>query len=141
MVSQCPVCGAMFAYRGKCPNGCKEKRKREADKIYDKDKRQDKYGKFYRSKEWNTAREKCKYECNGLDIFALVFEGEWKAGRIAHHIIEIKEDFDKRLDQDNLIFLADDTHERIHVMYKNNKENVQELLRECLRQYKNGEVI
>ncbi|NFC89502.1 HNH endonuclease, partial [Clostridium botulinum] len=55
-----------------------------------------------------------------------------------HHIIELKEDWDKRLDIDNLIPLSDKVHKIVHRTYDRSdkdKKEMQELLRELKRKY------
>ena len=132
----CNRCRARYPRGGKCPNGCFGRAKKERNRLYDREERDNKYSRFYQSAEWKRVRDKARYDCNGLDVFAYVLNKEWKHGRIVHHIVEIKEDWSKRLDEDNLILLADDTHEQIHQMYRDNRERTQELLRDCLRKFK-----
>ncbi|NFM95395.1 HNH endonuclease, partial [Clostridium botulinum] len=55
-----------------------------------------------------------------------------------HHIIELKEDWGKRLDRDNLIPLSDKSHKIVHRAYDRSakdKKQMQELLRELKGKY------
>ena len=81
--------------------------KRLADSRYNK-QRDPKYKAFYNSNEWKMLSNKKlqaeQYRCE-------------KCRRIAtevHHIIEVKDNWDKRLDYDNLMSLCLDCHNKIH---------------------------
>lgn len=96
----------------KLNKGYCDKHKDTSDKIYNKYNRNDKYGKFYQSKEYKQFRKDllrthpyCE-QCLKKNIYV--------KSRILHHKIEIKEDFSKRLDEDNVIFLCQACHNKIH---------------------------
>mgnify|MGYP005767342187 CR=1 FL=1 len=55
-----------------------------------------------------------------------------------HHIVEIKEDWSRRLEDSNIIPLCDRCHKHIHYEYKidiKNKRNMQEKLFNLLKKY------
>ena len=60
---------------------------------------------------------------------------------LIHHIVEILEDESKATDYNNLIPLSDYSHKNeVHVLYLSDKVKTQDLLREMLRDYKNGDM-
>ncbi|MDE3838650.1 HNH endonuclease [Bacillus methanolicus] len=87
--------------------------KAESDKEYDKKKRDLRSTAFYKSKAWKELREYVYRKQYGLCQRCLK-RNEFVRGDIVHHIIEIKDDWDKRLDEDNLEVLCHKCHNRIH---------------------------
>lgn len=93
-----------------------EKDKAERNYLYDttvrhgKDK---KYTAFYKSKEWNKVRQMALIRDNGLCQVCLR-EKKITMADIVHHKIEIKEDWSKRLDLNNLECVCLVCHNRLH---------------------------
>lgn len=122
--------------------GCKTKRDK-ARKARDKDRykrydkqRDGKQHRFYKTKAWRAVRGRIRSRDNGL---CLVCKSRKRIrnGRTVHHIIPLEDDWNKRLDEDNLICLCDSCHKLIHKLYEESKEKkkeVQERLREMLRE-------
>lgn len=81
------------------------------DEVYVKHKR------FYNSVEWIRVKEVAINQTLGIDIVLFYKTGEIKQGDIVHHITPISEDYEGRLDLDNLIYLTQETHNKIHGMY------------------------
>lgn len=82
-------------------------------KDYDIKRRNDRYRKFYKSNQWSIIRNYVLKRDNYLCRECI------KAGKVTicstvHHIIEIKSDFSKALDTDNLITLCHECHNKIH---------------------------
>lgn len=48
--------------------------------------------------------------------------------KIAHHIVTVREDFDKRLDEDNIIMICNDCHEKLHDRINNRTLTIDELV-------------
>ncbi|AWZ48446.1 hypothetical protein C3495_06280 [Clostridiaceae bacterium 14S0207] len=116
-----------------------EEKKVQMNKQYDKYIRHDKdkkYTKFYHSNEWNDLREDVLITYNGIDIYSYYIENKAVTANTAHHIIELKEDWDKRLDKDNIFPLNDFNHKKIHALYKKDKKGTQRLLRELLERFR-----
>ncbi|MBP3707063.1 MAG: HNH endonuclease [Clostridia bacterium] len=68
--------------------------------------------RFYNSKEWRSKRDEVMSRSNGLCVVC------WKIGRIrnatsVHHIKKLREHFELRLDDNNLIALCRDCHELV----------------------------
>lgn len=53
-----------------------------------------------------------------------------------HHIIPLRDDWNKRNDPDNLMSLNHDTHSKIEQLYKADKEKMQIELQEMLTEYR-----
>ena len=90
-----------------------EKRKAESNRFYDKHVRDKQAEAFYKSKAWVAARQQALIRDNYLCQECL------KQGRITradtvHHKIELKRDWSKRLQIDNLVSLCTECHNRMH---------------------------
>lgn len=105
-----------------------EEIKKEKHKHYDKYRKDDKEWKFYKSKEWLKLREVILSKYQYVDLFAYYVENRLIQANTSHHIIEIKEDWNKRLDIYNQFPCSDGTHSKLHKMYKKDKKGTQELL-------------
>lgn len=116
---RCPECEVKYQeYR--------KNNRKETDRRYDKE-RDSKYVKFYKTKEWRMVRDKVLSRDYGLCKLC------YKDMRITHavtvhHIEEVKEDWDKRLNENNLICLCNSCHNQVHGIYKT--KGVQVLKRE-----------
>ncbi len=92
-----------------------EERQQERNRYYDKHIRyskDEKYTKFYHRKEWESLREDVLRTYNGVDIYSYYIDNRAVTANTAHHIIELKEDWDKRLDKDNIFPLTDANHKK-----------------------------
>lgn len=88
---------------------------------------------FYSTKEWTCKRNKVKYLDNGLCLLCLS-ENRHKAMGVVHHIVELKEDWNKRLDEDNLISLCESCHQIVHKEYRKiNQKELKEKLKKIIR--------
>lgn len=72
-----------------------------------------KYNSFYCSREWQQLRQTKWVAENGLCEICKK-QGIIKEAREIHHIEPITENWNKRLDYDNLIALCSDCHNAIH---------------------------
>ena len=119
-----------------CPIHSRSKAERNTD--YDRTRRDKKAKAFYNSKAWEMARAATFARDNGIDIYIYFKEGRVVPATMVHHIVELKEDYSKRCDLDNLISLSERTHEGpIKKAYKNNasKEHMQRELRKCIEKW------
>lgn len=113
-----------------------EQLKSEHNQRYDKNirhKRDKRYTEFYHSKEWETLRDFVIRTYKGLDLFAYFIENRIVPADTAHHITELKEDWDLRLAIDNIIPVSDASHKKIHTLYRQDKEGTQKLLKGLLK--------
>lgn len=115
-------CGKVIPYSMKrCPE-CEVKAEEERKQhirnykinTYERDS---KYNKFYKSKEWNTVRQLaivrdhalCK-DCLDNNVITPY--------NTVHHIVPIKDNWNKRLDINNLICLCESCHQKRHSSMK-----------------------
>jgi len=107
-----------------CPNlttdtYCKEhqvvedRQRAEAHRYYDQHQRDKKTAAFYNSPEWRTTRQAVLVRDNGLCQECLQDKRIAPADTV-HHKIELKQDWNKRLQLDNLVSLCAKCHNRIH---------------------------
>ena len=73
----------------------------------------EKYNSFYQSSEWKALRWQKFCDCNGLCELCLK-NGIIREGKEVHHIEPISENWDKRLEYDNLLLLCSEHHNQIH---------------------------
>lgn len=73
----------------------------------------EKYNSFYQSNEWQNLRNRKFLDADGMCELCYK-NGIKKCGKEVHHIIPIEEDWNKRLDYDNLILLCSDCHNAQH---------------------------
>lgn len=91
----------------------KAQQKRRQSKTYDEMNEEElKIQKFYNSKEWRKKRLEILERSNGLCVVC------WLLGRVrlassVHHIVKLRDDFELRLDDKNLIAVCRDCHELV----------------------------
>lgn len=108
-----------------------EDNQKQRHRVYKKYRQDKDEQAFYNSEAWLLTREYIKGKYKGLCLYSYYVLGEIVFSDMVHHIVELKEDWDLRLDEDNLIPLSDGVHKKIHALYQNGrKEETQRLLRE-----------
>lgn len=68
----------------------------------------------------------------GIDVYVYMTEGVILAADTVHHIIPLKEAWDKRCDKQNLMPLHHDTHSKIEQMYKKERPVMEKKLAKML---------
>lgn len=124
-------CGKVIPYNLKVCDECKNKQKEDKtnkNRYYDNNYRDKEGIKFYNSKEWNRVKEIVKAKDKGLCRLCLI-KNEINYYNIVHHIEERAERKDLALDINNLICLCSSCHNTVHSQYKNNKKEMQNILR------------
>ena len=111
-------------------------KKVDRNKYYDRNIRDRKTTDFYNSDDWIKKREYVLSIFNGIDLYDYYVNKEITIANTVHHIVEIKEDWDKRLDDDNLFPTSESNHNTIHNLYKKDKEGTQRLLYELIERYR-----
>ena len=86
-------------------------------KDYNKHRRDTKTAAFYISREWKKTRALVPSRYDYIDLYAYHVLHEIRRADTVHHIIELSEDWERRLDIANLIPLASSTHNTIHTLY------------------------
>lgn len=124
---------------------CDEHKKSEEELKQDKNRRYDtkirykkdkQYTLFYHSSGWETLRDYVIKKYKGLDLFAYLLENRIVPATIGHHIVELKDDYGKGLVIDNIIPVSDESHRKIHALYRKNKKGTQEMLKKLLQKWK-----
>ena len=138
LIRLCPRCNKKINYNQKYCDRCQakaHKQKQDGNRQYDKHIRRSeankKYDDFYHSKEWSNTKKLVWTRCNGLDLYDYYISKRITYGEICHHIEPLKENWDRRLDIHNLIYLSKENHNIIESIYERSqqdKESMQELL-------------
>lgn len=77
----------------------------------------DRYDKFYRTKEWLTKRGYIMDRDMHLCIDCLINIDDPVEAKIVHHIEPVKDNWNRRLDNSNLISVCDSCHKKIEGRY------------------------
>lgn len=85
--------------------------KAENNRYYDKHQRNSRSTQFYHSAAWKRARDLIRIRDNGLCVQCMS-EHRITVGTIVDHIIPIKQDWNKRLDESNLQLLCHACHNK-----------------------------
>ena len=127
---RCGRCGSRLPSGSKCP--CMKQRYKE----YDRFSRDRKSYDFYHSKEWTDLQHHILEMDGFIDVYLYMTTGELVIADTVHHITPLKDDWNRRLDEANLISLHHDTHSMIEQKYKNDKRAMQDLLTRLLYEYR-----
>ncbi len=127
----CSYCGKRISIASSCT--CMVKLKCKAQKHY---KYNEDVKKFYSTKEWNNAREQCIAECHGIDLYSFFVFNQIEYGEVVHHIVPLLDDYSKRLNIDNLIFLTERNHKLIHSLYEHSYDETVNMLKSLLKRAK-----
>ncbi|NEZ84001.1 HNH endonuclease [Clostridium botulinum] len=73
-------------------------------------------------------RDKAKDKYKGIDIYSYYVLGIIEYGQTVHHIEPIKKNWNKRLDINNLIYLTESNHKKLHYRMDHGEE--QEVIKE-----------
>ena len=127
---RCSRCGKRIPSGSTCP--CVKQRHR----VYDRYSRDQRSRSFYGGKDWERARAAALDTDGGIDVYLYMTEGIIVAADTVHHIIPIRDDWDKRFDIDNMMSLSGDTHSMIEQMYKKDKDGMIRKLQEMIEEYR-----
>lgn len=148
LMELCQRCGAKIAYRNRYCNECKSKE--DAERIqkhrlrskkynsdrYIKDKENESYRLFYTTQAWKNKRvfilKRDNYECQICKSLC-----KYKPATDVHHILNLLDNYDKRLDNDNLISLCHECHYNIvHALDLNNKNKIEKYINQKINSNK-----
>lgn len=127
---RCSRCGKRIPSGSACE--CAKRRHKEYDR-YSRDK---KSRSFYGSKEWEMGRSTALDIDGGIDVYLYMTEGVIVTADTVHHIIPLKDDWEKRIDIDNMMSLSSNTHSVIEQMYRKNKEGMIRKLQKMIKEYR-----
>lgn len=108
-------CGKLIPQSMKMCEEC-EQRQQSRHMIYNNTRRDERAAEFYVSKEWRAMRERIIEVYDNVDIYALYVEHELLTCNPVHHIIELEDDWEQRLNPFNLIPLNHKTHNTIEIL-------------------------
>lgn len=119
-------CGKLIPQSMKMCEECEKRQQEQPSRhmIYNHTRRDAREAAFYLSKEWRRMRECIISVYDNIDIYALYVEHEILSCEPVHHIIELEEDWEQRLNPLNLIPLNQRTHNTITALYKKSKESM-----------------
>lgn len=100
--------------------------------IYNRQERSEKSTAFYCSRAWRVLRPRIIALYDGVDIMAFYEDDELVEPDRVHHIEELEEAWELRLDPMNLIPLTNANHTRVTAMYKASKESKEACQRRLL---------
>ena len=130
-------CGKLIPQAEKMCREC-EKSMESRHMEYNRRRRDQRAAEFYISKEWRCMRQRIIELYDNIDIYALYVEHEAMNCRQVHHIVELEEDWNQRLNPFNLIPLSQRSHNTITAMYKSSRASMkrtQRLLWKLIEQH------
>jgi len=130
LIKECR-CGKIIDYTLKYCDECEakaNKNRREAYKEYDKTQRNQDSKAIYNSSKWIRLREECKHKFKGVDIYSYYVLGNFDYGSICHHIEEVTMNDSRVYDLNNLIYVTDMNHRKIHKLYEQDYEGTKRML-------------
>lgn len=116
-------CGVMIPQTMKMCEKC-EQRQQSRHVVYNNTRRDKRAAEFYISKQWQAIRPIMQAVYGYIDIYALyVFEEliPLKKSDPVHHIVELEDDWEQRLNPLNLLPVSHNTHNIITALYKEDK--------------------
>ena len=116
-------CGAMIPQSMKMCERC-EQRQQSRHVVYNNTRRDKRAAEFYISKEWQAIRPIMQAVYDHIDIYALYVLDELiplKTSDPIHHIVELEDDWNQRLNPLNLLPVSHNTHNVITALYKQDK--------------------
>lgn len=121
-------CGKLIPQSMKMCEEC-ERRQQSRYVVYNNTRRDQRAAEFYLSREWRALRPVIMSVYEYVDIYALYVLHELKTLEESdpiHHIVELEEDWEQRLNPLNLIPLKHETHSTITALYKQSNASMRE---------------
>lgn len=114
-----------------------EKEQKKRNKEYRQNREDGRENKFYSTDNWIRLRDTARVRFKGLCLICY-FKDKIEPLYTIHHIVEVKEDWDCRLDIDNLIAVCQHHHRKIHDEYDKSykdKKKMQKILFSLLEKF------
>lgn len=108
---------------------------KERYKLYKNNRTDKKEQLLYNSKEWIQLRQVVLNHYKGLDIYEYYINNRIQYAEIVHHIVEVKDSWNKRLVFSNMFPCTKATHNLIHSLYDKDKKGTQQLLYDLINKY------
>lgn len=124
----CKDCGSKISYKTTRCIECDNKFKKESSKRnnmnrYIRDKSNQSYRLFYSSTQWISKREEIlRRDNNECQVCKAMYK--FVQATDVHHILNLKDNYELRLDNNNLISLCKECHKDIHRLNINNKDKL-----------------
>lgn len=119
-------CGKLIPQSMKMCEECEQKQQ-SRHVVYNNTRRDKRAAEFYISREWRGLRPVIMNVYGHMDIYALYVLKEIETldeSDPIHHIIELEEDWEQRLNPLNLIPFKQKTHNTITALYKKSKASM-----------------
>lgn len=134
------ICGKQIEYsKGKC-DSCKTKAEKDyksRKKIYRDNKDKDKEMLFYNTKEWLRLRNYIVNTYLNMSIYSYYKYNKIASSEVVHHLVEVRDSWEDRLNKTNLIPVTRKEHQEIHNrMDREGKEKIQKELNEMLNKFR-----
>ncbi len=123
LLKSCRGCGRLIPQSLKMCGEC-EAKAQSRYVTYNNTRRDKRAAEFYISKEWRAIRPRIISLFDNVDIYALYIRKELLTCEPVHHIIELEEDWEQRLNPMNLIPLHPSSHSIITALYKQSKASM-----------------
>lgn len=104
-------------------------------KEYDQSRRDAKSKAFYNSGIWIRTKDRV-LSMDGMDVYEFMTTGRIMAPDTVHHVIPLRDDWNKRLDAGNLMSLSAETHGRIEREYAKDKAGMIRKLQKMLKDFR-----
>ena len=134
----CNRCGKRIPVGTQCscvpPRQRDPEANREAQRKYDRTKRNPEAAAFYASDAWHRTRKAVWARAYGLDEYIYHTTGRAVRADTVHHIEELDDRPDLAYDMGNLVCVSRQTHRMVHIKYRNKKDkaSLQKTLRESI---------
>lgn len=110
---------------------------RERYRIYDKTQRDSKSKQFYNSTAWLRERRHVIEDLDdGMDVYAYVVHGRIVPADTVHHIVPLRDDWELRLSDHNLMSVSSASHAEIEALYKQSKQAAVAMLQKIVRAHR-----
>lgn len=126
-------CGVLIDYTQARCSKCEAEKlidKKELNRQYDRYTRNAEATKFYHRREWSTVSNVVRLKFNGMCARCWANSGEMVSVDVVHHIVEISDDWDKRLYLENLVCLCHSCHNEIHGLMNRSEMDKQRVVEE-----------
>ena len=137
-------CSKILEVQGLCPmhQDKYDKANKIRYKVYTTerlmDEEQKKYHIFYNTNDWKRIRDSLIASYYAMDIVEYYRTGLVVNGYTVHHVICLEDNYDLRLNVDNLIYLTESNHQYIHKEYnkgEREKKAMQKILMELKKKF------